>query len=79
VAHEVVRFADQFSFGEAADVEEVLVDVGHAPLEVGLGDDQGGIGELDLCIGDRQVGTHGNTPWLSLLIGAVPSAPTFKV
>ena len=58
MAHQVVRLADQFRFGKAADVQEILVDVVDAALHVGLGYDQARVRQLDFVLGHRQVGSH---------------------
>ena len=59
MAHDVVRLADQFLLRETGDVEEVLIDVGDATLQIGLGDDRLAVFQHDLFVGHGQVGAHG--------------------
>lgn len=64
--HQVVGLAQQFLALEAADLDECMVAVGDAPLEVGHGHEcfVGGESELPLC--DGQIVAHG---WLLGLYG----------
>ena len=59
MAHEIVRRSHQLFLGEAADFDEIRIDVSDAAFEVGLGHD-GLLGaEFHFVGSDGEIGTHG--------------------
>jgi len=46
VTHDIVTGAYQLLPGESANIDEIIVDVGDAPLQVGLRDDHRGFEQL---------------------------------
>ena len=55
---QVMRFTDQLGLGEAAGLDEVVVDVGDPALEVRARDNVHAVAQQVFLVGNRQVGTH---------------------
>ncbi|EKE16740.1 MAG: hypothetical protein ACD_10C00827G0003 [uncultured bacterium] len=58
MANNIVRLTDQFSFAEAADIDEILIDIGNPTFKVCFRDNQGVVIERDFHLAYRQIISH---------------------